>query len=187
MDNKVKIGLMIGGGVVLATIAAVLLFSKKSAGKLIEEAKKYVGQQEIYNDQGFYDKAFEKKMATAGWAKGLQWCALFVRMVFLQCAKGKALEFFRSKLNASANGSFQNIKAAGKNDYAELIPKPEAGCLVCYVHHIEFCESVNGDKMTVISGNSSLGSGKHGVSRTQRTISKPFEELNGYIRIKKID
>lgn len=177
---------MIGGGVVVATIATVLLLSRKTA-KWLKEAAKYVGIREIYNDQGWADKSFQQKMSAAGWKTGMQWCALFVRMVFLQCAKGKALDFFRSKLNASAAGSFDNIKLAGKNDYAEVISKPEVGCLVCYVHHIEFCEAINGDKMTVISGNSSLGNGVYGVARSQRSISKPFEQLKGYIRIKKIN
>ena len=186
MKDNVKIGLMIGGGVAITAIAAILIFGRNAAQKVLSEAKRYVGIREIYNDQGWHDKAFEQKMRKIGWQVGWQWCACFVQMVMCQVAKGEALKWWQKHLSPSAPACYNNIKAAGKNPYAEIIAKPESGCIVVYSHHIEFCESVSGDNITSISGNSQISTGVQGVKRAVRNIRNPFAPILGYIRIKKI-
>jgi len=49
--------------------------------KIIEIAKKYIGQTEKPNNSGFLDAEFEDKMREIGWQKGWAWCSCFVKLV----------------------------------------------------------------------------------------------------------
>lgn len=50
--------------------------------KAVQVAKQFVGQEEIYQNQGFVDKAFEKRMRAVGWFTGAAWCVYFVKLVW---------------------------------------------------------------------------------------------------------
>lgn len=188
MNKGLKIGLIIGGSVLVVGGTVTLIVMSKASKRIIREAKKYVGIVELYNDRGWPDNPqFQKLMEKAGWVYGAMYCATFCRMVITKIAKGGALDYFKKNLSINSVLTYTNLANAGNNQYTEVIPRPEPGCLVCYEAHTELCESVNGDKMMVITANSGLGNGKYGVARKERTISKPFERVLGYVRIKKLN
>ncbi|MBQ3691086.1 MAG: hypothetical protein II937_14655 [Bacteroidales bacterium] len=218
MNKKLKIALIVLG-VSAAVTTGVIFFKKKtkkvtqatavSDGKvvtielnpiqsaIITEAEKWVGQEEIENNQGFKDKNFEKKLAAIGWYKPLPYCAAFVKVVLLAVSKGAAKTFFQKNTGLGAENNFRNL--ATKNDYSEQIKTPEPGCIVCYTHHNEICVDFDGKEMTVISANGSLNDGRkyasgnpvEGVAKKKR---KPNSDIDiktnntflGYIRIKKL-
>lgn len=214
MTNKVK-ALLIVLGISAVVTTGVILFKKKKKIKevtdgsgntiqlndvqsaIITEANRWVGQEEIEGNNGFVDKAFEKKMRAIGWKEPDAYCAAFVKLVMTEISSGAAKTFFTKNLTLGAEQNFINLSK--KNDYAEKIQTPEAGCIVCYKHHNEICESFDGNMMTVISANGPLGNGKtyqsgRPVEGVVKKARKPNTDIDvktnntflGYIRIKKI-
>ncbi|MBQ9212574.1 MAG: hypothetical protein IJ150_01355 [Bacteroidales bacterium] len=214
MTNKVK-ALLIVFGISAVVTTGVILFKKKKKIKevtdgsgntiqlndvqsaIITEANRWVGQEEIEGNNGFVDKAFEKKMRAIGWKEPNPYCAAFVKLVMTEISSGAAKTFFTKNLTLGAEQNFINLSK--KNDYAEKIQTPEAGCIVCYKHHNEICESFDGNMMTVISANGPLGNGKtypsgRSVEGVAKKARKPNTDIDvktnntflGYIRIKKI-
>jgi hypothetical protein len=158
------------------------------AAAIIAEAQKWVGVKEIGDNQGWENKELETKMKTnGGWWKGAPYCACFVKMVIVSVATGKAKEFFKKTLTAAAINTWQKLQ---NTEYSEKIDKPEPGCILCYKNHNEICESTTGDKNTVISGNSPLGSTPKPDGIVRRTrgagLGLGDDPFLGYIRIKKL-
>jgi len=50
--------------------------------KVVEVARRFVGQKEVGNNAGFADPAFQKEMQKSGFARGNSWCALLAETVF---------------------------------------------------------------------------------------------------------
>lgn len=164
------------------------------AGKIIAEASKYVDILEIKDNQGWQNNdAFTNKMKAIGWQKGYAYCAAFVRMVMQQITSGAAKDFFKANITLGAKDSWNRLSAK-KNDYCEVIQKPESGCLVCYDGHIEFCKNVlDNGFLECVSANSmakdAQGNDIEGVFLKKRKAASALgsEPFLGYIRILKLD
>lgn len=209
MKTGTKIAITVG---VLALIGGTIFWMNRrkesggnpaiepSSSPIVNEARKYVGMQEIKesdtdmqkNNLGFKDSGLQKKMEAAGWAPRLAYCAFFVKMVMMQVCSGAALDFVKKYMNGGANATYTNLSK--KNNFTELISKPEPGCLVCYKNHIEICSKVNGDgTITVISGNSNIDSSvKPTIEGIVEKIRKAGAAIDkdpflGYVKFKKLD
>jgi len=113
--------------------------------KIIHTAKKYIGQKEIPVNQGFEDKRFLAKMQSVGFNKGMQWCNLFVRLVFSETFKnnseyydkliGNNLNWFKSDYKSLVTSlctlTFSKFKK-DKSNLFEVSSKPSVGALVIW-------------------------------------------------------
>lgn len=80
--------------------------------KLVDVAKKYIGQTEKPGNMGFTDAEFEKKMQAVGFQKTHAWCSYFVELCLKEAYPEKFAEF--DKLcSGSAVQTFKNFQNAG--------------------------------------------------------------------------
>lgn len=90
-----------------------------------DNAISYLGKQELKKDTtndgvnnptfgnfGFADPAFQNEMLEEGWQPGWAWCAIFARVVFVNCFPEQA-KILRSLFSPSAVQTFNNFKKAG--------------------------------------------------------------------------
>jgi len=211
MNNKIKIALIVLGISAAVTTGIILYKKNKKTVKsvtsasgenivlndiqktILTEALQWVGVKEIGYNKSFDNKDFLKKMIAIGWKENqkIPYCATFVRMVLIECSKGKAKEFFKKNTSASAQDTWN--KLSKKSDYTEVIKTPEPACLVCYQHHTEFLYSTDGVNHNVITANSFFSDNKtEGVVQKLRPAGQgipdgdKIDEFLGYIRIKKL-
>jgi hypothetical protein len=96
--------------------------------KIIDVARKYIGQTEKPNNSGFNDVEFEKKMKTVGFQKGQAWCAYAGELVVKEAYPEKFDEL--DKLcSASAVKTFRNFQKAGFT----ITQTPAPGCIVVWM------------------------------------------------------
>jgi len=141
--------------------------------KIIRTAKKYIGQKEIPVNQGFADKRFFAKMQSIGFNKGMQWCNLFVRLVFAETFEnnseyydkliGNKLNWFKSDYKGLVTSLCTLTYKQFKNDTSGLFQvsnKPSLGALVIWqsttkpdAGHIGIVMLFNSEYMITIEGN----------------------------------
>lgn len=181
--------------VIAAAVATVAAFSP--ARRILRKARSFVGQKEVQQNQGFSDPAFLAKMKEAQWYVGAQWCAFFVRMVFMQvCRRGsKGYDFWHKSIHPSTQQTWANLQAPSK--YHEISSKAIPRSIVVYqgtsdpsAGHIEFVDKVYRDgSYSVISANDSIpGTADQGVASKKRAatgISSKYKIL-GFIKIKRL-
>lgn len=180
--------------VVVLTAAALIAKKVNSASrKLIAKAKEYVGIKEIGSNGGWNNADFQAKMQSVGWYNGAEWCNFFVKMVVLELAKDKALEFFKSTLTGSTQQTWKNFQTPSK--YHEVLQKPCKGALMIYQNisdpshgHIEIFVSGNPEKeFYVISGNSDIGGGQgQGIAYKKRNGCMKGFKILGFIKIRRL-
>ncbi len=195
--NKTHVIIGVSSAAAIATTIIIVSHYNSAANKILRCAGKWVGNKEIYSNQGWENKDFQNLMKSAGWWPGAEWCNLFVRLVFRTvCKKGSdAYNFWDTHLSPSTQTTWSNLQA--KSKYHSIMDKPEKGSLVIYRSnsdstkgHIEIVEKVNKDgSYEVISGNSPLGTSSQpqGVAHRHRakTGISGFKIL-GFVKIKKI-
>lgn len=124
---------------------------KQLINKFISSAVGEIGTTEKGNNNTKYG-------AFTG-AQNQPWCASFVDWNMSQAAGGKenAQKVMRGPLYAAVSGLWDNFKKAGA-----MTNTPEPGDIVIYKNgssHTGLVETVNGNKITTIEGNTSGGSG----------------------------
>jgi hypothetical protein len=78
---------------------------------IVAIAKSYAGQEEIRENQGFKDPAFQTKMVSVGWYKGAPWCAFLAKLIWQEAfaisdTVGSGL--VKKYANGSATQTYQN-------------------------------------------------------------------------------
>lgn len=58
------------------------LIVKSIIPKVVEVARRFIGEKESGNNAGFADPAFQVEMQKSGFMRGMSWCAFFVETVF---------------------------------------------------------------------------------------------------------
>jgi len=147
--------------------------------KIVAIAMSYVGQTEIKGNQGFKDKAFEKKMVAVGFNKGDAWCAYFAELVWKE--GGQESKTF----SASAWITAMKFQAAGY----EWSGVPVPGALVVYrsfkngkplaTGHIGIVTEVTADGFKSVEGNTSASGSREGTLVGLREHSFRWSENNG--------
>jgi hypothetical protein len=160
------------------------------AKKLVEVAASYVGQREINGNLGFRDVDFEHKMKAVGWRKTDSWCCYFMEMVAKEAGASPAeWEAFDRLFTPSCTATYANF-AGSKMFKVGKVPKP--GALMVWrlgqgwKGHIGMVESVKGDVLITIEGNTDAAGGREGVEvarKRRRHVWTNGKGLNlvGYI------
>lgn len=150
-------------------IGAFLLFSafrkKNSNMSEVEKIKRlallYEGIEEVGDNNGFNNAAFENMMKTVGWKNSDQWCMYFSKAVY-DYALPELADDFNKSLTGSSQGSFNNVKA-GKSKSLKVVTSGGAlpGDIVIWVnksnsatgHAGIVLETGNGNNFKSIEGN----------------------------------
>ena len=98
------------------------------ADKIVEVAKRYIGQTEKPNNSGFTDALFEQRMKDTGWSKGASWCSFFCELVWKEAYKDSPETQALDKLfSGSATATFKNFDLAKSSGWETgQTPKPGA-------------------------------------------------------------
>ena len=144
--------------------------------KIVETARKYIGQMEKPNNAGFKDSEFEKKMKLVGFLKGQAWCNYFVELVYRE-----ALPELDKKINklmsASTQQTWKNFEKSGLFEF-ELSNYADEGDLVIWQSksnpsqgHIGIVSEVFEGGFKSIEGNTNDKGGREGYIVAERTRS----------------
>lgn len=92
--------------------------------KIVQEAKSYIGQEEIQPNKGFKDASFADKMKAVGFYSGASWCGFFVMLVLFDVYKDSPiiLNYIKKYASASTQTMWLNFRAS-KEVITGQIPK----------------------------------------------------------------
>lgn len=159
-----------------------------NAKTIIAVASGYIGILEKPGNKGFWNADFEKKIRKVGFNTGDSWCAWFTKLVLVEAyMKDTAYAaVLNSTLTGGAAACLDRCKKAGIPTGS--VPRP--GAIVVWKNgygpagHIGVVESVDGNTMTTIEGNTNLNGSREGdrVARKLRTVNRDFTKsgLNVY-------
>lgn len=165
-ENK-QIIIPIGILIILITVLTIVLLKMRNRAGIF--AKRFIGTEEIGNNQGFFSYSFQNLMQKAGWKPGNQWCGFFAKMVYTNSLKPKHKELAKKIMNGSTQLTLKNFK----NDNSGLFKvsdKPKKGGLVIWQSikdnsrgHIGIINKTFKNKgFQTIEGNTNIG-GSEGI------------------------
>ncbi len=182
------------GSLALAATAIILIGWRRKAAR---NAEAYLNIQEIGNNAGFADKAFESMMKNVGWRGGEAWCMYFAKAVYLDSFPNKAKEIDRV-LTGSTQQSWKN--ALANPDVFKVItdgpPRPGDIAIWQSVNNKSLGHAAivrrrdHGDEWHTVEGNSGFGGTREGqgVTEGDRTLVPGTVEgslkLLGFLRLK---
>jgi hypothetical protein len=180
---------------IAASAISALLYAFSRNHKAVNIAKRYIGQSEVYDNQGFNDPNFLKEMVSVDWKKGQAWCMYFVRLVYTKAFP--QLASLHSLINPNSQVTWQNF-SNDKTGKFKILYNPQPGDIVIYqfyqngkataTGHSGIVTSVSKDSFTTIEGNTSLAGSNQGkfVAEKKRQYiyaTKDGLAVKGFIRI----
>lgn len=151
--------------------------------RIVQMAKKYVGQREMKNNSGFKDKDFEKRMKDVGWQDGQAWCSYFAELVWREAYKITTYDKELAKLfSGSATQTYKNFQLSGNWEFGAT---PREGALAVWRYgvgwqgHIGIVYALDEKdplKFLTIEGNTNQAGGREGieVAKKIRFLNKPL-------------
>jgi len=142
-------------------IIIILIYANSWRNRIVRRARKYIGNEEKAGNSGFVNPKFEEKMKAAGWSSGAQWCAYFVRLVYLESLHGKYKEAAKNLISGSSQMTWKKFNSDTSGLF-EISDKPKRGAIVIWQSktdttkgHVGIVNSViNKDYFETIEGNS---------------------------------
>ena len=143
-------------------------------------ASRWVGVQEIGNNQGFGNSVFQDMMKRVGWSTTESWCMYFAKAVHLEAFKDNPTEQAKIKkiLTGNTQQSFVNAKNDKSGTYT-VSNTPEKGDIIIFQHssspyqgHAGIVTKVNtNNTVDTVEGNTSEKSINNGdvVGQKNRT------------------
>lgn len=80
--------------------------------EILQDARQYIGQEEIRPNLGFKDPVFDAKMRGAGFYRTASWCGFFVIMVMKEVYAGAMWASIGKYFSASTHQMWLDFKAA---------------------------------------------------------------------------
>lgn len=163
--------------------------------KVVEIARKYIGQTEKPGNMGFNNADFEHKMKAVGFQPSQAWCVYFTELVFKEAYPEKFAELDKL-FSASAVKTFKNFSNAAY----PINELPHTGNLVIWQMqkhgkpqwqgHAGIVVDVDLNKwvFTSVEGNTNDGGGREGyivAERKRRTLAEVKNGLKviGFVEI----
>ena len=136
--------------------------------KIVDTARKYLGQTEKNNNSGWIDPTFEAKMKAVGWQIGHSWCCYFTELVAVEAFAGDAdkLQAFKHLFQASCTATYANFSGSSKFKVGKV---PKVGALMVWrlgqgwKGHIGIVEEVGDGWIKTIEGNTNDQGGREGI------------------------
>jgi hypothetical protein len=148
---------------------------------IVAIAKSYAGQEEIRENQGFKDPAFQTKMVSVGWYKGAPWCAFLAKLIWQEAfaisdTVGSGL--VKKYANGSATQTYQNY---AKSAEFHVSKTPIVGAEVIWEEgngpagHAGIVIEIDGPNIKTIEGNTNTDGSREGyiAAIKTRAISAP--------------
>jgi len=183
MDNIFKkvdktVAVSIFGGVIVSALVFSKSTKKRIRENIIRIAKSYYGKKEIPQNKGFFDKNFEAEMKAVGFVSGMEWCALFVKLVVLKAFYYNPVR--NNLLNKKMNGSTQlTFDFFSKNKgFWKVSITPKVGSIVNWRSvetpasgHFGIVYEVKKNEFYTIEGNKNnqVDVVKHNISEMDKT------------------
>ncbi|GAB4052599.1 CHAP domain-containing protein [Spirosoma litoris] len=102
--------------------------------KVVEVAKRFVGEKEVGNNAGFADPAFQIEMQKSGFMRGMSWCAFFVETVFrVALQEENRLKLWDNLEPLFSPGAVDTLNRFQKKGY-DVHQVPKVGDLVIWRH-----------------------------------------------------
>lgn len=165
----------------------VVLFLRKvcdmTPGYIVEVAKSYLGQEEKSGNKGYKDPVFEEKMKAVGWQINHSWCCYFTELVAKEAfAKDSAQwKAFDKLFQPSCTATYENF--AGSSMF-KVGTVAKVGALAVWRHgagwkgHIGVVESVDGNFMYTIEGNTNAAGSREGTAVLRKKRSRWVSKIN---------
>ncbi len=155
------------------TVAGIFLLRGRTGKKIINEALKYVGIQElrtkssegkIIQNKGWNNTLFQSYMEKLGWKSGYDYCVLFTKLVLVNSLKNKKRDIVMSLFNASSQTTWANLVKNQKSGLYKLSKNAEEGAIAFYKHmnanwrgHADVVIEHNKQNYKVVTANGSVG------------------------------
>ena len=187
----------------VGSIVAFIVYKKRHAiskniGDFVSNyAMKWLGTEEVGNNNGFANDVFQAMMKKVGWRSGEQWCMYFAKAIHYDTFP-KDREKINKILNGSSQLSFANAKNDTSGTYSVVTSgKPRKGDIVIYQHtnnkatgHAGVVVGVGDTSFTTIEGNTNdknISDGDLVAKKTRplaygKTLSGSTLALRGFIR-----
>lgn len=186
-----KVFVLTGG----ATAAIFLLVSwRQKASNL---AARFIDTEEIGDNAGFSNAAFQEMMQSVGWQGGEAWCMFFAKAIYQKAFPKKRMDITRI-LSGSTQTTWKN--ALANQDIFKVITdgKPQKGDIIIWQdisnpasgHAGIVYKKQSGDVWYTIEGNTSLAQAQsgQGVNKKTRNLAPGAVEGNlkllGFLRLK---
>lgn len=114
---------IIGLGLLVALSAFRKNKNMGATDKITKLALLYEGIEEIGDNEGFNNAAFEDMMKKVGWKNTEQWCMYFAQAIYQYALPELAVDFDKS-LNGSSQRSFKNVKAGNSKNLKAVTSGP---------------------------------------------------------------
>lgn len=150
--------------------------------EIIQEAKSYVGQEEIQPNLGFKNPVFNKKMFDVGFYKGGSWCGFFVMLVMKEVYLDSPAiySYLKKYLSASTHQMWLNFRASKEIITGQV---PKLGAVAIWqdgdttIGHTGIVVSIDqdGKNFSTIEGNSNSNGSRNGyeVAMNTHTLGLP--------------
>lgn len=160
--------------------------------EILQEARSYIGQEEIPPNLGFKNADFDKKMKGVGFYRSASWCGFFVMLVLSEVYSDNTIWGYLHKyLSASTHQMWLNFKASKEIITGQI---PKIGAVVIWHEgdgtngHTGLVSwvSADGKQFKSIEGNTNGAGGREGyrVWENLHTIGQPHNlhglNLNGF-------
>lgn len=147
--------------------------------RIVEEARKYIGQKEKTGNMGFINPEFDAKMRAVGFANGHAWCAYFAELVWREAGQDT------SHFSASAFKTYLQYQDAGRKGSETAVP----GSLAVWrsvkagkpgwTGHIGIVSEANDTSFKCIEGNTNKAGGREGIEVAEKTRTYQWKAING--------
>lgn len=161
--------------------------------KILQDAKQWIGTEEIQPNLGFKNPTFQSKMQDVGFYRGASWCAFFVRVV-LKDAYADApdtLKYLLKYTSPSTHEMWQNFRASKEIITGQV---PQLGSVVVWQEgsgtngHTGIVSWISDDnkQFKSIEGNTNNDKSRNGymVWENNHTVGLPHSvnglNLNGF-------
>jgi hypothetical protein len=153
--------------------------------EIVQEARSFIGQQEIPPNLGFKNPDFDKKMKAVGFYRGASWCGFFVMLVLFDVYKDQPeiLKYLKKYASPSTHQMWANFRASKEVITGQV---PKLGAVVIWQEgsgsngHTGIVVSVDADgkHFTSVEGNTSLQGSREGlaVGENRHTLGLPHNE-----------
>lgn len=148
--------------------------------EIVQEAKSYLGQQEIQPNLGFKDPAFAAKMNAVGFYRSASWCGFFVMVVLfgVYVDAPTMLAYLKRYCSPSTHTMWANFRASKEVITGQV---PKLGAVAIWQEgdgtngHTGIVVAVNGNEFTCAEGNSNSDGSRNGYEVAENThiVGKP--------------